>query len=330
MAKVKTAKPKKKNIKSNNWVLIALIVAVAIALFIVFATAATRIFQTENYYVLNQDVPTRTQITPDMLDTITASEGTAPAAAIGIEEVQSGDVYTQYPLLAGDILTMSNVGGREDISVGIPDEWVVTNFSVGADDAVGGRIQRGTYFDMMIVQSGTPEEGGGSTYPFVNILALDTTVDLSSASSADAAESEEAHDGQTTQYVVGMSPEDAGKLQHIMSQYGGNIKLVLSPRQNEYKAPQLNEYTGKFSYNEDDAPKNMGENTDYTFRDVERDEFGAPLEQPGEYSCSQGNAKISGEDCETGGPAESPIEEEPTVEEETFTEETDNGFEEGN
>lgn len=299
MAKTKPVKPKKKKtMKSNNWVLIALIVAVAVALFIVFAVAATRIFQTENYYVLNQDVPTRTQITPDMLDAITASEGTAPAAAIGIEEVQSGEVYTQYPLLAGDILTMSNVGGREDISVGIPDEWVVTNFSVGADDAVGGRIQRGTYFDLMIVQGGTKEEGGGTTYPFVNILALDTTVDLNSASSSEAAESEEAHDGQTTQYVVGMSPEDAGKLQHIMEQYGSNVKLVLSPRQNEYNAPQLNEYTGKFAYDQADQPKNMGENTDYTFRDVERDEFGVPLEEPGSYSCSNGNAKISGEDCE--------------------------------
>lgn len=318
--------------KSNNWVLIALIVAVGIALFIVFAVAATRIFQTENYYVLNQDVPTRTQITPDMLDPITASEGTAPAAAIGIEEVQSGEVYTQYPLLAGDILTMSNVGGREDISVGIPDEWVVTNFSVGADDAVGGRIQRGTYFDMMIVQGGTKAEGGGATYPFVNILALDTTVDLSTASSADAAETEEAHDGQTTQYVVGMSPEDAGKLQHIMEQYGSNVKLVLSPRQNEYNAPQLNEYTGKFAYDEADTPKNMGENTDYTFRDVERDEFGVPLDTPGAYSCSNGNAKISGEDCEAGGQTETPSNEqsEQQTEETPQSTETTENFDEGN
>lgn len=322
MAKTKpvSKKPKKKSMKSNNLTIMIAIAVVVVVLFIVLATAASKFFQTEDYYVLAQDVPTRTQITPEMLEAITASEGTAPAAAIGLEEVQTGNVYTQYPLLAGDILTQSNVGGREDISVGIPDEWVVTNFSVDADSAVGGRIQRGTYFDMMVVDQGGDMDEGGSYYPFVNILALDTTVDLSSASSANAAETEEAHEGQTTQYVVGMSPEDAGKLQHIMSTKGADVKLVLSPRQNEYNAPALSEYTGKFIYKEGDSPKNMGERTDYTFRDVERDEFGVPLDDPGAYSCSKGNAKISGEDCETTGNNSTITDE--TVSETTETEET--------
>lgn len=283
----------------NNWLLIGIIIAIALTLFVVVTLAALKFFQTETYYVLNTDVPTRTQVTSEMLSPVTTSEGTAPKAAIGIGEVQSGEVYTQYPLVAGDILTASNVGSRSDISNGIPDSWVVTNLSVSADNAVGGRIQRGTYFDIMVT------DANGSSYPFVNVLALDTTVDLSDASSSDAAETEEAHAGQTTQYVVGMSPQDAARLQHVIQQYGGNggIRLVLSPRQNEYAQPQLSDYTGIFAYNRDsDAPVNEGANTDYTFTDVQRDKFGKPVEQV--QNCSQGNAKLSEKDCQTANNTE--------------------------
>lgn len=275
----------------NQYLLIGLIILISIALFIFTASVFAKLFQTETYYVLNQDVPTRTQVTPDMLSAVSTSEGTAPKAAIGIGEVQSGDVYTQYPLVAGDILTASNVGSQEDISVGIPDEWVVTNFSVSADDAVGGRIQRGTYFDIMV------SDESGSFYPFVNVLALDTTVDLSNASSSEAADTEEAHSGQTTQYVVGMSPQDAAKLQNIVQRYGsGKIKLVLSPRQNEYAQPQISSYSGLFSYDQaSEMPINEGVGTDYTFTSVERDATGKPIEQVA--NCSQGNAKLTDEEC---------------------------------
>lgn len=283
----------KKGLKSNGLILI-IIGVVALILFGVVFSVASKLFQTETYYVLNQDIPTRTQITEEMLEPVVTSEGTAPEAAIGLADVQTGNVYTQYPLLTGDILTMSNVGGMEDISVGIPDTWVITNFSVGADDAVGGRIQRGAYFDIMIAGD------DGSTYPFVNVLALDTTVDLGNASSADAADSEEAHEGQTSQYVVGMTPENAAKLQNIVKKNSGDIKLVLSPRQNEYEKPQLSEYDGTFAYNKEDSAiwpgqSEEGELTDYTFTDVERDAFGRPVEKL--ENCSSGNSKVAGEDC---------------------------------
>lgn len=296
--KSNTPKTKNRGVKSNNWLLYLLGAGLVVAIFVVCLTVFMKLFQTETYYVLNQNVPTRTQVTPDMLDPVVTSEGTAPEAAIGVEEVQSGTVYTQFPLVAGDILTNSNIGGRTDISVGVPDSYVITNFAVGADDAVGGRIQRGYYFDIMVIGS-TGEDGNGEEgayYPFINVLALDTTVDLSGASSADAAESEEAHEGQTTQYVVGMPPADAARLQDLVTN-GGDIKLVLSPRANEYQAPALSDYEGLFKYDPTAGPINMGENTDYTFTEVERDEFGVPKELPNENSCGEGNAKVIGEAC---------------------------------
>lgn len=286
----------------NNGVILGGILVVGLLLFIAVFSLANKVFQTETYYILNQDVATRTQVAPEMLDPVTTTEGTAPAAAIGLDDVQTGNVYTQFPLFAGDILTMSNVGTMEDISTGIPDNWVVTNFSVGADDAVGGRIQRGSYFDMMVID----EDGDTQTvfYPFVNMLALDTSVDLSSASSAEAVDSEEAKAGQTTQYFVGMSPENAAKLQGISSKYSGKIKLVLSPRQNQYNKPVISDFNKMFAFTKGDdviwpGKSDKGEITDSTFTPVERDQFGKPKEAL--ENCSTGNGKVSGEDCKPQG-----------------------------
>lgn len=281
--------------RDNTRFLFITIAIISVVLFCATLIGLQKFFQTETYYILNQDVPTRTQVTPEMLEPVVTSEGTAPQAAIGLSEVQTGQVYAKYPLYAGDILTNSNVGGLEDISVGVPDEWVVTNFSVNADNAVGGRIRRGTYFDIMV---STPDK---SFYPFVNVLALDTTVSMSGASSADAIDTEEAHAGQTTQYVVGMSPENAAKLQNIMQKYGQNVKLVLSPRANEYRKPALADYSGVFTFDDNSAQpvwpgeSANGEITDNTFSGLERDKFGKPVKQP--ENCSEGNARITGEAC---------------------------------
>lgn len=286
---------------------------IAVLLVFVFVGALTllqSVYQTETYYVLNQDIPTRTQITMDMLTPVVTSAGTAPGGSPEMTEeqrnaertsiltaVQSGIVFSQFPMVAGDVLSPSNAGGLSDISVGVPDTWVITNFAVGADNAVGGRIQRGYYFDVMVLSD------QGAFYPFVNVLALDTTVNLSGASSNNAVNSGEAQDGQTTQYTVGMSPANAAKLQDLVFTYGGNIRMVLSPRQNEYAAPRLMDYSGLFKYSIDldgviapglqpvfdaqgnpldldrDGRADFREASDYTFTDVERDQFGRPISQ---------------------------------------------------
>lgn len=282
------------NLRNNNIIYAAILLLMVLVLIGSF-TLIRNIYQTETYYVLNQDVPTRTQISPDMLSPVVTSEGSAPINAKGVADIQGGGVFSRFPLVAGDILTNSNVSmdGQGDIANGIPDTWVVTSFSVGADNAVGGRIRRGDYFDMLVADS------DGSFYPFVNMLALDTTVSLSSASSNAAADTEEAHAGQTTQYVVGMSPGDAARLHQVVDAYGGSLKLILAPRQNQYAAPQLGEYSGVFLYEPDrgfvdetNSPKNMGEGTDYTFSPKDRDEFGRPLNNEVE-SCSPGNGIVT-------------------------------------
>lgn len=294
----------------NNKIVFGLIFVLVIVVFMGSLTLLRSVYQTETYYVLNVDVPTRTQITPDMLSPITTSIDSSPKAALSLSEVQAGYLYSKYPLSQGDILTDSNVGGFEDIGVGVPDSWVITSFGVNADNAVGGRIKRGYYFDMLVA---TPD---GSYYPFVNILTLDTSISLDNASSAEAADGEEAKSGQTSQYVVGMPPGDAATLHHIMKTSGGDVKLLLSPRQNEYAPPALASYAGTFTF-EGGKTKNMGEGTDYTFTPPERDKFGRPISQVD--TCSAGNAKINAEDCKGVEKPSTPTEPEET------TETTENG-----
>ena len=256
------------------------------------------IYQQETYYVLNVDVATRTQVDPNMLTPVTTSAGTSPCSVttpnpcVSLADVQSGLVYTKFPLLAGDILTSSNVGALDDISVGIPDNWVVTNFSVNADDAVGGRIKRGYYFDLMVIDTAS----GKSFYPFINVLCLDTTVSLDSASSNNAADTKEGHTGQTTQYVVGLSPKDAARLQFVVSKYTGKIKLVLSPRQNEYQSPNSSDYAVSpdwFNFDIPTAPGQVNgkEQTNNNFTDVPRDKFGKP--EKSFSNCNAGNNRAN-------------------------------------
>ncbi len=295
------------------------IAVLLVAVFFGTLTLLQSVYQTETYYVLNQDVPTRTQITMDMLTPVVTSVGTAPGGtpemdAAGkaserdaiLAEVQSGGAFAQFPLVSGDVLSPSNVAALSDISVGVPDTWVITSFNVDFNNAVQGRIQRGTYFDMMVVSD------QGAYYPFVNMLALETSTGgaTSSAEGQDAS----GQNATTSVYTVGMSPENAGKLQWITNFGAGQVKLVLSPRQNEYASPDLRAYSGMFYYDplvdgviapglqavedadgnpidlDGDGTPDFREVTDYTFSDVERDAFGRPLATV--ENVGLGNAKI--------------------------------------
>lgn len=293
----------------------AKILWLGMAILLVFVFVGTlqllkSVYQTETYYVLNQDVPTRTQITMDMLTPVVTSAGTAPGGAAGaseatrrsereeiLAEVQSGQAFAQFPLVSGDVLSPSNIGALSDISVGVPDSWVITSFSVDYNNAVQGRIQRGTYFDMMIVGD------SGAYYPFVNVLALETSTGSakSSAGNTDAS----GQNATTSVYTVGMSPQNAAKLQWLVNFGSGDVKLVLSPRQNEYESPALASYKGIFSYDplvdgviapglqtvtDSNGNTVTREVTDYSFTQVERDKFGRPISSV--ENVGAGNAKI--------------------------------------
>lgn len=281
----------------NNSVIIGGIAALIVIAFVGIATFLQSFYQTETYYVLSDEYgdtyPTRTEVTEDMLKPLIIAEGSAPPNALPLETIQQNYVYTKFSLNAGDVLTYSNAGPVTDISSGVPEDWVITNFSVGADNAVGGRIYAGDYFDILVATE------DGSFYPFVNVLALDTTVDLSGASSAEAAETEEAYDGQTSQYVVAMSPKNAGALHNVVQKYGDSIRLVISPKQNDYNAPKLSDYNGMFKFEDGSSPIWPGKSsdnctvkdgdsektvsaceiTDSNFYGVDRNAAGEPVEQ---------------------------------------------------
>lgn len=289
----------------NNKLIFASIAALVALVFIGTLMLLKSVYQTETYYVLSEDIPTRTQVAPENLAPITTSKGTAPQNAKGMAEIQSGDFFTKYPLKAGDVLTDSNVGALEDIATGVPDSWVVTSFGVSADNAVGGRIHRGDYADFMVATA------NGAYYPFVNMLVLDTSISLSSASSNNAANTKEAKQGQTSQYTVAGTPENMGKLQQIMKKNGGDVKLLLSPRQNQYKQPVIADYSdggGMFKYVQGDQPVNLGKDTDASFVPPKRDKFGRPVATP--KNCSQGNGKVDASLCngQAEAPADAPTE----------------------
>lgn len=293
MAKGKTGSKKPKMAKSklkDSKLLIVAFIALAAVSFFLFLFLLRGFFQTETYYVLNEDIGPRVQINAEQLDPRVVSDGQAPPNALSLADVQTGALYTQYPLRAGDIISESSVGALSDIRVGVPDSWVITSFGVNADNAVGGRITRGTHFDIIAIDN-TLEEPR-SFYLFSNVLALDTTVSMDNASSADAADSEEASSGMTEQYVVGMRPEEAAFLHMALDSY--DVRLVLSPRENEYQEPDLDRIEGFFDLQDIDGnwtPLEVGTMTDNTFMPVERDEFGRPVSDD---DFEEDNSAISG------------------------------------
>lgn len=67
----------------------------------------------DTYYVLNTNMPSKTQVTAsDLTPRITRPDSTPPNA-ISLDEVNQGTVFTKYPLQAGDVLSSSNVGSLD-------------------------------------------------------------------------------------------------------------------------------------------------------------------------------------------------------------------------
>src|SRR5699024_9281756 len=205
----------------NSGVLIGTIAIGAIMLFGVLVVVAQKMMATEVYYQVTQDVLPRQTITANMVEDISTKKGTAPATAITLSDIQSGAAQAKYALSPGEVLTYGNVGAagdslhdnllhekEKDLAAilekdGNPEDyenWVLTSFSVGA------------------------------YYPFINLRAIDTSVSLSGASSSNAANTEEAYAGQTSQYVVQLSPNDAARLQWFVSNFGNSVKLVLNDK----------------------------------------------------------------------------------------------------
>lgn len=206
----------------------------------------------ETYYVLNQAVSARTQITPDMLVPVETVSGTAPINALTPLDVtpqsgtdasgeQLGVEFAKYPLQTGDIITLSNVGPLERIDAKLPAEYVVTSFRVTPENAVAGKVRSGDLIDVIAVSQGSDVAGsGGSVAKTVlhRVLVLDVTTDpstiaqgandtsVSNATSANPGpESAAVRGGIPYLYTVAVTPEDAAKIALIRS---GSLLIALA------------------------------------------------------------------------------------------------------
>lgn len=239
------------------------IVIVLLALLVAGGTFAilNNITKQDTYYVLNTNLPSRTQITPQDLSPVSTSQNSAPQNAIGLSEVQQGTVYTKYPLQAGDVISASNAGSLDTINEGIPDNWVVTSFEPADNDPIVENLQRGDYFDIMATNMKKEDQrpaGDNSSnlgqiqvgqYVFRNVMVLDnpaTTTANDNNDSANGATSQTQN--STTAFVVGMSPQNAALLTLLTKNF--DTKIVMSPRYNTYANPsELDDLYKTFDFN---------------------------------------------------------------------------------
>lgn len=310
--------------------LMVVVVALVVAAGVFFIL--NNLTKQDTYYVLNTNVPSRTQITSEDLTPVTTSQGSAPQNALGLSEVQQGNVYSKYPLQAGDVISASNSGSLDTINEGIPDNFVTTSFEPDDNDPIVENLQRGDYFDVLVTNMKKEDQrpaGDGTNYSdvkvgqyvFRNLMVLDnpsTTTDNGNSDSANGATSQTQN--STTSFIVGLSPQNAALLAMLAKNF--DMKIVMSPRYNSYANPsELDDLYKTFDFNAviganptgiiaseclaQDAdgkykinPKTgtvdtTKENcTDPTFAPKERDAFGVPYEFNAQYDRRDENGDI--------------------------------------
>jgi Flp pilus assembly protein CpaB len=135
----------------------------------ILSSAAERV----NYYVVADNVAARTQITPDMVKTVSAPADAVPANSLSAEEVTSGDFFSKVELSAGTPLTDSVVtDGLNPLSNELPDGYVMASLIVSPEDAAGGRISRGDLVDIAAVDG----DSGVAKIVLHQVYVLDVAV----------------------------------------------------------------------------------------------------------------------------------------------------------
>lgn len=284
--KVKTPKPirKSRKVKKVNYnpgdkgsrKNLILVIGAAILIIVLAAgifVTLTSLFSTENYYVLNTNVKAKQLITADMVTARETAKDTGPINALSMEEIQRGGVFSRYPLYAGDVIASSNAGSSSEFSLGIPDDWSVTSFSIVSTDAVGGTLGKGDYFDLIGVNE------FGSQYIFNNLLILEVKFVNQ--------ELDGKLDGQTVvgeamHYTVGLPAEHVANLHSALFDYE-TIKVVKSPVIINYAKRNTANLDRVFKYGPSVGNVDLIEGTDPTFTAIERDKEGRPVNKP-EYS----------------------------------------------
>lgn len=271
-----TQKPSNSKKFSGNktWIFVAVIFALASA-GTVFAILAN-ITATTSYYVLNSDVPSRSQVTPDMLTEVQASKGTEPRNALTLEDVTYSDVFAKVELNAGDILSASNTGDLVPLHQGIPDDYVVASFTADPNSAVAGKIVTGNYIDLYTTAEGGESSGSTTKASLRHVLVMDAQ---GSANDFEASEEATAEEGSSEQdslreglpflYTVAVSEEDAAVLANIRDD---NPYVVLSNKKSDTDFESKNIRVDNVDVYGDKKVGNSGENTDPTFGEGKAEE----------------------------------------------------------
>ena len=258
-------------IKPKRNLLVVVSSAVGIVVFAgIVWFALSQLLATESYYVLNQDVGSKTQVSDSMLTKVETAKGTAPKNAITQAQVLEGNIYTKIPLSAGDILTPSNTGLNIDNSTGIPDGWSVTTFSIPTVSAVNGSITKGQYFDIIGVS-----DSGIAKYIASNILALDVDSGISQAEvTNDSTQSA----SDIMQITVGMPADKIALLHSALTKYQ-KIELALAPKSLSYETRDNSYLDGNYNFDDITPGFDLYDGTDSTFSVVKRDENGKPIKE---------------------------------------------------
>lgn len=258
-------------IKQKRNLLVVVSSAVGIVVFAgIVWFALSQLLATESYYVLNQDIGSKTQVLDSMLTKVETAKGTAPKNAITQAQVSGGNIYTKIPLSAGDILTPSNTGLNIDNSTGIPDGWSVTTFSIPTVSAVNGSITKGQYFDIIGVS-----DSGIAKYIASNVLALDVD---SGISQAEVTNDSTQSTSDIIQITVGMPADKIALLHSALTKYQ-KIELALAPKSLSYETRDNSYLDGNYNFDDITPGFDLYDGTDSTFSVVKRDENGKPIKE---------------------------------------------------
>lgn len=266
----------------KNLILIGGAAMLVITLSAIIFMTLTSLFSTETYYVLNTNVKAKQQITPEMVVARETAEGTGPVHALTMEEIQRGGIYSKYPLFAGDVVAKSNAGPLSGTPLGIPDDWVVTSFTINSTDAVGGILGKGDYSDLI----GVNEEG--ARYIFNNMLILEVKF---LNEEYDGTLDGQTVVGETIHYTIGLPAEDVAYLHDALNKYDV-IKMVKSPTEINYKDRDVSDLNKVFQYGPEVGNIDVIEGTDPTFTEIQRDENGQPLNKTSETKSSKNGEEV--------------------------------------
>lgn len=274
-------KPSKLFAGNKTWFVFAIITAVAAAgvIFFVLSQAVS----TTTYYVLNQNVPARSQVTAAMLTPVVTSTGGQPRNALTSADVTNTPTFAKYSLNTGDIVTSSNTGDKTALRAGVPDTDVIASFQVEAQYAVAGKLKPGDYIDIIATstQNGANGQAVAKT-TLKHVLLLDVSTDPSSIGSSanpavqptgaagangaqtggGASTDDQLRQGVPSLYTVSLPPVDATKLALINR---SPLLVVLSSKESDTNFKEENTSSTLGQVFDQSPVKDSGANTDPSF-----------------------------------------------------------------